>query len=552
MTVERLASLMLHAEEFVGIKLSAGEIASNLSLLEEKVRGWRQKHLPTVEDEELDDIWVRLSQLASGANSAHQKLGLMVDAILHEAKQVLLMPFSSISEAFPRMCRDLARAGQKEVEVQIRGEDTEVDRRILEEVRDPLIHLLRNCVDHGIEPAEERVRKGKAPQGKLIVSAAHKDTNTITLTISDDGRGLNLELLKAAAVRAGRLTEDEAAALQDGQKIISLAFQSGISTSPILTDVSGRGLGLAIVQEKIEQLGGDLQVESQPDQGTLFRLQLPITIATFRGVLVRVGEARVIVPTLAVERVLRINADDIATVEGREVICAGGVNVPLAKLREILQVKRNPLDAGGLQFGLLIRVSGQQIAFLVDEVLSEQEVMAKGLGKQLLRVKHIAGTAVLGSGALVPIVHVRDIVATAVSGKERGSMIDEAPAQARASRRVLLAEDSITARALIKSILESAGFTVRTAVDGAEAWTLARAEKFDIIVSDVEMPRMNGFDLTAKIRADNKLKHLPIILVTALETREDKERGIDAGADAYILKSSFDQGNLLATLSHFS
>jgi two-component system chemotaxis sensor kinase CheA len=417
-------------------------------------------------------------------------------------------------------------------------------------MKDPLIHLLRNCVDHGIETPDVRARVGKPARAAITLAVSQVNGSTVEILVSDDGAGIVAEKVKESAIKHGFLSADDARQLGDAESH-ALIFHAAVSTSPIITRLSGRGLGLAIVREKAEKIGGRVSVESQPGQGTRFRIVLPSMLATFRGVLIEAAGRLFVVPTAHVERVARVKAADVQTVEGREAIALSGRAVARVRLADVLELphaalpraERNGEPPASTPV-VVIGAGDQRIAFAVDAVLGEQEVLVKRLGNPLSRVRNIAGATVLGSGRVVPILNVADLLKSARRTGSSAARVAAAAKPAEATT-VLVAEDSITSRMLIKSILESAGYKVKTAVDGMEAFTLLRAEKFDLVVSDVEMPRLNGFDLTARIRADKKLAELPVVLVTALETREDRERGIDVGANAYIIKSSFDQSNLL-------
>lgn len=313
-----------------------------------------------------------------------------------------------------------------------------------------------------------------------------------------------------------------------------------------MTDLSGRGLGLAIVKEKVEKLNGRIEIESQPGAGTTLRMTLPLTLATFRGVVVKVNEHPFVLPSANIRRVARVKKEEIRTIETRESLTLDGRAMSLVRLGEVLDVKagdnRSEADTSFEQV-VVLGSDELQMAFLVDEILHEQEVLVKPLGRQLLRARNFSGATILGSGKVVPILNVSDLMKSAVkiSPTLAGTPVEEL--KKRIS--VLVAEDSITARTLLRTILESAGYYVKVAVDGVDAFMFLKSEEFDLLVSDVDMPRMNGFELTAKIRADKKLSELPVVLVTALESGEDKKRGIDVGANAYIVKSSFDQSNLL-------
>ncbi len=491
----------------------------------------------------------KLAALEKAVEQDRRSLTAMVDCLLDDTKKALMLPFSSLFEVLPKLTRDLSRAEGKQVDLAIKGGDLEVDRRILEEIKEPLVHLLRNCIDHGIEKPGERMRFNKPACGKVAIEVVPREGNKVELIIADDGRGVDLERLKASAISSGAVSAAEAEKMSDTDAL-KVAFVSGVSTSPIITDISGRGLGLTIVQEKVERLGGRVSLESSAGRGSTFKAVLPITLATLRGVLVRVGDHLFIVPTGSVQRVLRLDAEDIKPLENRETIESDGRALPLVRLGEMLGLtsSRNKEESAHKLQAVILASGDTCIAFQVDEILGEQEVLVKGLGSQLERVRNIAGATVIGSGRLVPVLNPNDVVKSAARIPPGRPEEPGEPVVAEEKKSLLVIEDSVTARALLKNILESAGYAVKTAVDGIDGLTLLKSEHFDLAVSDVDMPRMNGFDLTARIRADKKLADLPVVLVTALDSREDRERGIDVGANAYIVKSSFDQSNLLQVI----
>ncbi|HJV64200.1 MAG TPA: hybrid sensor histidine kinase/response regulator [Geomonas sp.] len=486
----------------------------------------------------------RLAGQAKAAEHDSRWLGGMVDNLLAEVKKAMMFPFSSLLEAFPKIVRDLSRDSGKEVSLEIRGEEIEIDRRILDEMKDPLIHLVRNSIDHGIENPQEREVKGKPRRGRITIQIAPRDDKA-EIVVSDDGAGISPSQLRSALLKLGTLPPEKVHSLSDGE-LLPFVFQSGLSTSPIITDVSGHGLGLAIVKEKVEKMGGTVSLESGPQRGTLFRLVLPLSVATFRGILVRVADRTFVLPATHVERAVRLKREEIKTVQNRETVTLGDTVVSLERLGAVLELPAPVTELPEQLQAVVVSAAEQIIAFQVDEVLGEQEVLLKSLGPQLARVRNIAGATVLGSGKVAPILNIPDLMKSA-SGEGKGRVTAAPPGGAAAAprRRVLVVEDSITSRTLLKNILESAGYGVTTAVDGIDAFTQLKSGQFDVVVSDVDMPRMNGFDLTARIRKDPGLAELPVVLVTALGSREDRERGIDAGANAYIVKSSFDQSNLL-------
>ncbi|HEY1801309.1 MAG TPA: response regulator [Terriglobales bacterium] len=484
----------------------------------------------------------RLAGFVKLLESDRRALERRVDDLVEDAKQLSMIPVSTLLESFPKLVRDLCRDCRKEADLVITGGELETDRKILEEVKDALLHLLRNCIDHGVETPEKREQIGKPRRATIRITVSPRNADKVEIVISDDGAGIDLEKACAAAVRLGLVTAEEAEKM-DEQQSAALIFKSGISTSPTITEVSGRGLGLAIVREKAEKVGGSVAVTTRRGEGTSFRLLLPLTFARFRGIVVRVGDAHFVLPTRHVERVLRVPEADIKSVENRKTIQLPEGPLSAVHLGDVLRLPSsgNHCSAQGKYSVAVLTWSGVQIGFFVDEILEEQEVLVKSMGKQLSHVRNIAGATVLGDGKVLPVLNIQELMSSAVIMAPASDPQHEE----EAAKSVLVAEDSITARTLVKNILEFAGYRVKTAVDGADAWNTLAQEGFDLVVSDVEMPRMSGFDLTAKIRANQRTARLPVILVTALDSRYDRERGVDVGANAYVVKSSFDQGNLL-------
>jgi two-component system chemotaxis sensor kinase CheA len=597
-SISKLDSVLLQAEELLSAKLSAHQRSSELQEINSSLAKWEKEWTKAVSsfksqvsgfrkenskpetrnskhnsihpqlDKFLDwnhnyikSLEGKLIKLTRSNDQDLRSLSAMVDNLLNSVKNMLMLPFSSLLEIFPKLVRNLSHDKSKDVQLIIHGGDIEIDRRILEEMKDPLIHLVRNCIDHGIEKQEERVRRKKPTSGIIKINISRVNSHKVEILISDDGAGIDVAKVRESAVKVGVLSQEQADRLNE-QELLSLIFLSGISTSPIITDISGRGLGLAIVREKVEKLGGIVSCESKLNVGTILQVILPMTLATFRGVLTRLDGQLFVLPTTNVDRIVRIKHDEIRTVEGKESISLNGEVVSLVRLCDVLELQippSPPLVKGGrgdfvgeeskFIHVFVLKSAEKRIAFSVDEVLNEQEVLVKSLGSQLSRVRNIAGATVLGTGKVVPILNIPDLMKSAVKVSAVPFKATVAEKEVKVKRKsILIVEDSITARTLLKNILETAGYNVKTAVDGIDALTALKTEDFDSVVSDVDMPRMNGFDLTAKIRSDRKLADLPVILVTALESREDRERGIDVGANAYIVKSSFDQSNLLETI----
>jgi two-component system chemotaxis sensor kinase CheA len=572
-SMAKMDSLLLHAEEMIALKLAAGQHASDLHDLEEAFNAWQvrwarmqngsrrsrsaQRSARTPElDEFLDwnqefivNLGKKVAALARLARHDERTVGSLVDELLANAKKLVMLPCSSVLDLFPKQVRDLANSEGKEVDLVIQGREVELDKRILEEIKAPLIHLVRNAVDHGIETSSNRAAAGKPSRSSLNITVSQAEGNKVLITVSDDGRGIQAAKLRASAVKQGVISAEDASRLSD-EASFSLIFQSGLSTSPIVTEVSGRGLGMAIVRDKVAKLGGAISIESRVGQGTTFRILLPVTLATFKGMLVRAGGQTFVIPISSAECIKRFRLDEIKTVEGRETVELNGRAIAFVQLAEVLHLPESHSDQSSAYVESVVLGAGdRRIAFGVQAVLNEQEVLVKKLGHPLQRVRNVAAATVLGSGTPVLILNPSDLLNSAVGAATAvaHAAVAMAHADAKASR-ILVADDSVTSRMLIKNILETSGYNVETATDGLEALNCLRNNQFDLLVSDVEMPRMNGFELTSSVRTDQKLNELPVILVTSLASREHRERGIDAGANAYIVKSSFDQSDLLSVV----
>jgi two-component system chemotaxis sensor kinase CheA len=549
-SVSKLSDLLNQAEELITAKNMFGYDLKELKRVGIQYNKSKEKLVASDDVSNLmrEDVLI----LAKNMDQHYRIMARTVDDLLFSIKNTLLLPFSTILDLFPKLVRDLAKDTKKEVLFTIIGAEMEIDRRILEKIKDPIIHLLRNCIDHGIELPEERLKKSKTRAGEVNLVIEKKNDREITLTISDDGIGIQKEKVIDSSLKLGILSNEKAEKLTD-LEVFSLIFSSGLSTSPFITDLSGHGLGLAIVSECITQLGGSIIVDSENEKGTKFIITLPVTLQTFRGVLVKIGENHFIITINSIEKVIRIKASDIKTIENRDTIFYHGTNIGLAWLDHVLNlsVKKPRIDKSSY-LSALVLVSGQQrMAFIVDSILEEHEGIIKSLGSQLINVRNISGATLLGNGRVVPVLNAIQLVDDANSLMSQRSLFSnlELDEPMTEKQNVLIADDSITSRSLLRNIVESAGYIVKTAVDGFEAFKLLQEETFDLVVSDIEMPRMNGFELTIKIRNDKKLSELPIVLVTALEQPSDRQRGMESGANAYIVKSSFEQSNLIDAIN---
>ncbi len=499
----------------------------------------------------------KLRAMGSYANSLYRqfsndtlRLSLIIDELQHEIKRVRMLPLATITAPFGRMVRDLAREQGKQISLTVTGAETELDKRVLEQIKDPLIHILRNAIDHGLETAQERKKAGKGPQGQITLSAGQQ-SNNVVITVSDDGRGLDLDSIRSSAVRKGWMSKSEADKMSDAE-VANLIFGSGLSTSKIITDISGRGVGLDVVRQNVEELQGTLEVNFKANQGTTFVMTLPLTLASSHGLMVEVSEQPFVLPLTTVEHMLQIKPDKLVSVGGKEAIDFQGKPVALAWLADLLELPRSKEeDSAGKLTVVIVSVAEKRMGLIVDKLLGEQEIVMKSMGKQLTKVTGIAGATVLGSGQVILVLHTADLIklSAAVSSQTIGTALTKKSGKKERQKTILVVDDSITTRTLEKNILEAAGYSVKLAVDGEQALGIMVSEETPhLVVSDVNMPRLDGFGLTERIKQNEHFADIPVILVTSLDSPADKARGIEVGADAYIVKSSFDQSNLLGTI----
>jgi two-component system chemotaxis sensor kinase CheA len=511
-----------------------------------QVEPLRKQVLPAL-DQSMSDIAGARKMLRGAVHQLQQA----TTRLLGEIRELQLFPFSTLLEQLPRVARDIAREQGKQLQLQMEGGDIGVDRQVLDGLRDPLIHLIRNAIDHGLERPEERIRAGKPPAGTLHIRVAQLHAGAVELLLEDDGRGIELDRVREKAVQLGIATPEEAEAAAP-DIVASWIFQSGLSTSNMITDISGRGLGMAIVREKVEALNGAVSCITRPGAGVRFRLHLPVTLAAVRAIEVVAGKLAYFIPTHFIVRALLLRESDIDVNAGRAMLKLDDTFLPVAHLSDVLnhsvaERQREREDTNWMT-AVLLEADGETVALQVDKLCGEQEILLKPLGFPLRRVRHVAGAAIRGDGEPVVVLNGADLVRTAVGNVWEVSEPLPEKGTERPAGRVLVADDSLTSRLLLQDILSMAGYTVETAVDGVDALLKLRERPYEALVTDVDMPRMSGFELTSAVRADSKLMHLPVVLVTSLASPEDRARGVEAGANAYIVKSDFDQSNLLEVL----
>jgi two-component system, chemotaxis family, sensor histidine kinase and response regulator WspE len=457
-----------------------------------------------------------------------------------EVLAVRMRPFADGIGGFPRMVRDVARQLGKEARFEVVGENTRVDRDILDKLEAPLGHLLRNALDHGLESPEGRIAAGKPAVGVVKLEARHS-AGKLVIAVSDDGRGVDIEQLRAAVVRKKLVVPDLAPRLSEAE-LLEFLFLPAFSMKETVTDISGRGVGLDVVQSMVKAVRGAIRIVSTPGRGMRFTLQLPLTLSVVRALLVEVAGEPYAFPLGLIERTLRLPEKEVAVTEGRQHFAVDGRSVGLVSAHEVLARPATRRDPGDLPV-VVVGEGEHRYGLAVDRFLGEHEFVVQPLDPRLGKVKDIAAGALMENGAPVLILDVEDLVRsiekTTASGGRLGSVQASAAAAAVARKRVLVVDDSLTVRELERKLLESRGYAVECAVDGMDGWNAARAGAFDLVVTDVDMPRLDGIELTKLIKHDARLRGVPVMIVSYKDREEDRRRGLDAGADYYLAKGGF-------------
>src|SRR3990172_813304 len=488
-----------------------------------------------------------ISKYSAAYESDIVKLDAITEGIRQQVMTMRMQPISSVFDFAARLVRDLSRQFNKEIDLLISGVEVELDNNITEMLKDPLVHLLRNAVDHGVEEPATRVSLGKKKTGTITLSAK-PEGGDILITIEDDGKGIDKELIKETAIRKGLVSGEKAKDLSD-EEIYGFIMKPGFSTSEIITDTSGRGVGMDVVKTVVDRLNGNLIIESNKGWGTRFVLKVPATIALINVLFVRVGNMTLAIPSVNIDQITLISRKDVKTLEGKPSVSMKGRTIPVVNMADICMLEKEAGKNGEGVPIILSRSYGKKVVFVVSEFLYEKEVVFREFKGYLKRPRYFSGVTTLGTGEVVLILNMqeliraRDLVGVLPIGEVSKGVKPQAKRNA-----ILIAEDSIITAELERNILINAGYETDVATDGIEAMEKLHSKKYDLLVTDIDMPGMNGFELTSKVRADKRLKDTPVIIVTSREKVEDKRRGVEAGADAYILKKEFDQSSLLNTI----
>ncbi|WP_422393863.1 Hpt domain-containing protein [Phormidium tenue] len=515
-------------------------------------------------EQHLERFGTLVRQLGSALHADTTRLETITDSLEEGIRTLRLLPLSTLFNQFPRLVRDLARQQGKAVKLLIEGGDTRADKRILEEMKDPLLHMIHNAIDHGVESPAERLRQGK-PEVATITLRGYRTSAGISIEVSDDGRGLDVESIKQAAVRRGLYRAEELELLTAAQ-IQGLILSPGFSSRTLVTEISGRGVGLDVLRTNVDRLRGNIDVESKPGEGCTLRIQLGTTLATAHILLVAAGGQTFALPAEFVETACLVQTSEIFTLEGHSAIRHGDRPLSVVWLADLLGLPRvDPKPRGRWQSDqgerpqqrhacIILQSGPDRLGLFVEALLDEQEVVLKPQSQLLKRVRYISGATILGTGDVCMVLNPQDLIAAV---RHRGSSLalpeasqaeTATPPEAR-RRCILLVEDSIATRTQEKRILESAGYEVVTAVDGLDGFNKLQTRSFDAVVSDVQMPNLDGLGLTQRIRQQREYSELPVVLVTTLASEDDRRRGAEAGANAYITKGSFTQDVLFETLN---
>lgn len=516
-------------------KNNGADTAADWSQLEESLR------------EGMDGITRQISQFDQYA----RRNILLSDRLYREALYSRLRPFSDAVQGYPRLVRDLARSLSRQIELKIEGRDTPVDRDILEKLDAPLNHLIRNACDHGLEPPAERLAAGKPERGLLRLSARHS-AGMLLVEVADDGRGIDVEKVRAKIIDKGLSPPDMARNL-NAEEVLEFLFLPGFSTAGQVTEISGRGVGLDVVHTLMQEVGGQAKIESQKGRGTLFKLLLPVTRSVIRALLVSIDRELYAIPLSRIQRTAIIPWKTIKLIENRQYFSLDGQNIGLVSAKAALGLAGASSVYSPTLQTVVVGERGHTYAIEVDELCGETELAVRPLDPRLGKVAGVAAAALSEEGEPVLILDTEDLSQAIEKLLAGGNLLparsqEDSPANAPVVRKVLVVDDSLTVRETERHLLRNAGYAVSVCVDGVDGWNAVRLGNFDLIVTDVDMPRMNGFQLVEKIRADKRLANLPVIIVSYKDREEDRLRGMEAGADRYLTKSSFQDETFIAAV----
>ena len=477
------------------------------------------------------------------------KLNLIVNQLENMVKNIRVLPLATIFHMFPRMIRDISNDTGKQIELLISGSETSADKKIIEEIKSPLIHIIRNSIDHGIESPDERVAQGKSPVGKIHLHAKNLE-NKIVIEITDDGRGIDLEKIKQRAIDKKLITPKECSYLTDEQ-VMNMIFWSGFSTGDTVTEISGRGVGLDIVQTKIAQLNGKVKVFSLVGRGTKISIELPVSMSTLKAFIVEASNQLFALPMSAIKTVMWVNNDDIYSRKDIKSILIEGNSTPVYYLSELLELPLPEKISNSKHTLVVIEIENSYMGLIVDSIVGDQEILHKKLSAPIIKLKNISGITTLVTGKVCLILNLPELYKNTYIGKDKAleNIKNRLIRKDNKDYRILIVDDSITTRALMKSIFNSRGYSYEMVKNPKEAFEMLEEMKFDIIISDLEMPEMNGIEFINLLKSSDKYSKIPVIILSSYESEKLDELG--ARADAFITKSEFNQDYLLQIIRNF-
>lgn len=514
------------------------------------------KNLQAVQNELLN-VAHSLKDDSKNYEESLQKLNNMSNNLLDAVMKARLVPINVLFTRFQRPIRDLARSFKKKINLRITGENTELDRTLVEELYEPLLHIIRNSIDHGIETIEERKAKGKSPEGMLSIKAS-RERNQVIIEIQDDGRGIDLEKVKEKAIEQGYLTREEAAKVTE-HDLYDFLFYPGFTTTTETTLVSGRGVGLDAVKAQIEKIKGDIRIQSEKGKGTTIVIRVPVSLSVIQSMLVDAGGHIYSIPLFQVEETLNVSVKDLTVREGIYYMHYREKQIPVIQLSRLLVVrgaKPRPISVAGVYPAIIVQDEGRRVALLVDKIVRREEILIKSLGLALRRLKYITGGSIMADGQVVLVLDIPQIIQdslrkTGSEGKPEPSLLLSSGEGTRAAveekrkrkkvvrgRRpaALVVDDSLSIRKYLSNLLMQKGFVTETARNGYEALELLNSRSFDIMVTDLEMPKLSGYELIEAVRMDEKYQDFPIIVLTGRASADIRQMTKDLGADAYIIK----------------
>ncbi len=472
----------------------------------------------------------------------------LANNLYREALASRMRPFADGTEGFPRLVRDLARSLGKAARLQIKGETTTMDREVLEKLEAPLTHLLRNALDHGLELPAERQAAGKSPEGLIVMEARHS-AGRLIISVQDDGRGIDCAAVRAA-IRRRQLAAPELIEKLSEDELLEFLFLPGFSMREQVTEISGRGVGLDVVHNMVHALRGQVRISTQPGKGTGFQLQLPLTLSVLRALLVEIAGEPYALPLARIQSALKVPRSQIETIEGREYISHNGEQIGLVSAGQLLGLA-GPAP-GGEELSLVIfGERGTRFALAVERFYGEQELVVQPIDPRLNKIQDISAAALLPDGAPVLILEVEDLIRSIevlVSGGHLNKLRSSGAVLTQRRKRVLVVDDSLTVRELERKLLGNHGYEVGVAVDGMDGWNAVRTQPYDLVVTDVDMPRLDGIELVSLIKKDPRLKKLPVMIISYKDREADRQRGLDAGADYYLTKGTFHEEALLTAV----